>query len=46
MCLIAGGETTVTVRGNGMGGRNTELALAFGMEIKGHAGYYFPLSRH
>jgi glycerate 2-kinase len=26
-CLIAGGETTVTIRGNGMGGRNQELAL-------------------
>jgi len=37
-CLIAGGETTVTVKGNGTGGRNTELALAFGMEIKGLSG--------
>ncbi len=27
-CLVAGGETTVTVRGNGRGGRNQELALA------------------
>ncbi len=27
-CLIAGGETTVTLRGNGAGGRNQELALA------------------
>jgi glycerate 2-kinase len=35
ICLIAGGETTVTVRGNGLGGRNTELALAFAQEIKG-----------
>ena len=26
-CLLAGGETTVTVRGNGKGGRNQELAL-------------------
>ena len=28
-CLLAGGETTVTVRGEGRGGRCQELALAF-----------------
>jgi glycerate 2-kinase len=28
-CLLAGGETTVTLRGPGKGGRNQELALAF-----------------
>ena len=27
-CLVAGGETTVTLRGEGRGGRNQELALA------------------
>ncbi len=27
-CLLMGGETTVTLRGNGKGGRNQELALA------------------
>ena len=27
-CLIAGGETTVTIRGHGKGGRNQEVALA------------------
>lgn len=27
-CLVAGGETTVTLRGDGRGGRNQELALA------------------
>jgi hydroxypyruvate reductase len=27
-CLIAGGETTVALQGNGKGGRNQELALA------------------
>lgn len=35
-CLIFGGETTVTVTGTGKGGRNTETALAFSMEIMGH----------
>ena len=34
-CLISGGETTVTVKGNGLGGRNMELALAFAIEIDG-----------
>jgi glycerate 2-kinase len=38
LCLLAGGETTVTVRGLGKGGRNQELALAFAMEIAGLAG--------
>jgi hydroxypyruvate reductase len=28
LCLVAGGETTVTLRGRGKGGRNQELALA------------------
>jgi len=27
-CLVAGGETTVTLKGEGLGGRNQELALA------------------
>jgi hydroxypyruvate reductase len=34
-CVIAGGETTVTVRGQGKGGRNQELALAAASEIAG-----------
>ena len=34
-CLLCGGETTVTVRGTGLGGRNQELALAFALEIEG-----------
>jgi glycerate 2-kinase len=33
LCLLAGGETTVNVRGQGKGGRNMELALAFAIEI-------------
>ncbi len=28
VCLLAGGETTVTVRGEGRGGRNQEMAVA------------------
>lgn len=32
-CMIAGGETTVTLRGKGRGGRNTELALAAVTEL-------------
>jgi len=32
VALLAGGETTVTVRGPGSGGRNQELALAFCLE--------------
>ncbi|MCC7201435.1 MAG: glycerate kinase [Nitrospirae bacterium] len=38
LCLISGGETTVTVKGNGLGGRNQELALAFAIEIAGKRG--------
>ena len=34
-CLIAGGETTVTIQGNGKGGRNQELALAAVPELDG-----------
>ncbi|MFH2134844.1 MAG: HAD-IIB family hydrolase [Pseudomonadota bacterium] len=34
-CLLCGGETTVTVRGKGLGGRNQELALAFALQIEG-----------
>jgi len=33
-CLIAGGETTVTIRGNGKGGRNQELVLAAVDELR------------
>ena len=32
-CIISGGETTVTIRGNGLGGRNQEFCLATAMEI-------------
>ncbi|MGI9533510.1 MAG: glycerate kinase type-2 family protein [Thermodesulfobacteriota bacterium] len=36
-CIIFGGETTVNVTGSGKGGRNTETAIAFCMEIIGHS---------
>ncbi len=35
LALILGGETTVTVRGRGVGGRNQELALAFAIHARG-----------
>jgi glycerate 2-kinase len=34
-CLISGGETTVTIKGNGLGGRNQEFALAAAIDIEG-----------
>lgn len=34
-CIVAGGETTVTVRGAGRGGRNQELALAAAIHLDG-----------
>lgn len=34
-CIISGGETTVTIRGQGAGGRNQEFALAAAMDIRG-----------
>ncbi|HEY3554799.1 MAG TPA: glycerate kinase [Casimicrobiaceae bacterium] len=34
--LLAGGETTVTVRGAGRGGRNVEFLLALALALQGH----------
>ncbi len=34
-CIISGGETTVTIRGNGLGGRNQEFVLASAIDIQG-----------
>ncbi len=34
-CVVWGGETTVTVRGHGKGGRNQELALAAALALEG-----------
>jgi len=32
-CILAAGETTVTVRGHGLGGRNQEMALAWAISM-------------
>lgn len=37
-CIVAGGETTVTLQGSGKGGRNQELALAAVIELAGLPG--------
>lgn len=37
-CIISGGETTVTLRGTGRGGRNQEFALAAALRLRGTAG--------
>ncbi len=37
-CIIAGGETTVTIKGKGKGGRNQEFALSAAIEIDGCEG--------
>lgn len=37
-CVLSGGEATVTVTGNGLGGRNQEFALAAAQEIDGLQG--------
>ena len=34
-CIVTGGETTVTLRGDGLGGRNQEFVLAAALEIAG-----------
>ncbi len=38
--LLSGGETTVTVRGHGRGGRNTEFLLALALALDGHPGIH------
>ena len=38
--LLSGGETTVTVRGSGRGGRNVEFLLSLGVALDGHPGIF------
>lgn len=38
---IYGGETTVTLKGNGLGGRNQEMALCAAILLKGKSGIVF-----
>jgi hydroxypyruvate reductase len=38
--LLSGGETTVTVRGTGRGGRNVEFLLSLGIALKGLPGVH------
>ena len=38
--ILSGGETTVTVRGNGKGGRNQEFALGLALALKGTDGIH------
>jgi glycerate 2-kinase len=38
--LLSGGETTVTVRGNGRGGRNAEFLLALTLALDGASGIH------
>jgi hydroxypyruvate reductase len=40
LALLSGGETTVTVRGKGRGGRNAEFLLALAVALDGHAGIH------
>src|SRR5262249_29355378 len=40
LCLMLGGETTVRVRGKGLGGRNQEFALASAIDLVGSGGIY------
>lgn len=40
LCFIAGGETTVTVRGTGLGGRNQEMAVSALLDMARHPAWY------
>ncbi|MDP6953747.1 MAG: glycerate kinase [Alphaproteobacteria bacterium] len=38
--LISGGETTVTMKGDGRGGRNSEFLLSLAIDLDGHDGVH------
>jgi len=40
LAILSGGETTVTVRGQGRGGRNVEFLLALAVALGGHPGIH------
>jgi glycerate 2-kinase len=40
VALLSGGETTVTIRGRGRGGRNVEFLLSLAVELEGLAGVW------
>jgi len=40
LCILSGGETTVTVRGKGRGGRNAEYLLALTLALDGAPGIF------
>lgn len=40
ICLLAGGETTVVLKGRGQGGRNQEMALAAALALEGQSGIH------
>lgn len=40
-CILSGGETTVTLKGPGKGGRNQQFALAVAIDIQGEPGLCF-----
>ena len=39
--ILAGGESTVNIKGSGLGGRNQELALTFSRSAKENAQFLF-----
>ena len=44
--LLSGGETTVTVRQQGRGGRNVEFLLSLALALRGHSTIHAPGRRH